>query len=331
MDWNAEILFSSLALAVVLTPLVRGLGHRFGVLDHPHGDLKNHATPVPNVGGVAIVSAAVLPLLVFRGVDGHTPFAGVFAGAAVVFAMGLVDDRYPLSSKLKLPIQFVAACIAWYGGVRTTIDLLPEWANAALTVAWIVGITNAVNIIDIMDGLAPGVSAIAALAFYGLALIVGDGTTCALAAACLGATAGFLVYNRPPASIFMGDAGSGTVGFFLACVAVTLGYSSVNQVALVSPLLILIVPIYDTALVVLLRHRSGKPVTQGSRDHFALRIVAMGYTKKAAILMAYAASLATGAISLALVQVTLVHALAILAVVALLLVCAGMVLARAET
>jgi UDP-GlcNAc:undecaprenyl-phosphate GlcNAc-1-phosphate transferase len=194
-----------------------------------------------------------------------------------------------------------------------------------------VAITNAVNIIDVMDGLSAGVCAIGGLAFYALGLLTGNPPAAALAAACIGACAGFLPYNVPPASIFMGDAGSGTIGFLLACVAVRLGYSAENAVALVSPLLILAVPIADTVLVILFRAGAGKPVLRGSRDHFALRLVALGHSPRAAVLMAYAVSTGTGLASLVLVQLRLPGALVVLGITVTLMGAAGLYLARAPS
>jgi UDP-GlcNAc:undecaprenyl-phosphate GlcNAc-1-phosphate transferase len=327
---HAQIILAAGGLSLVLTPLLRALGRRFALLDHPHGDLKDHAAPVPNVGGLAITAAAVTGLLLFFPAGQGRPLGGVLAGAAIILVLGIVDDRRPLSSTTKLPVQLAAAVVAYAFGVRITIAFLPEWANAFLTLAWLVGITNAVNIIDVMDGLAGGVSAIAALAFYALALGAGDAGAVAVAAACLGACAGFLPYNWEPASIFMGDAGSGTVGFLLAATAVLLGYSAVNEVAWLSPVLILAVPIYDTVLVVCFRAGAGRPVLQGSRDHFALRLVALGHSPKAAVAMAYAVSALSGIVSLLLVRVSLPAAVTLLAVLAAVFGAAGVYLTRAR-
>lgn len=200
--------------------------------------------------------------------------------------LGLIDDIWKLDYRVKLFGQFIASIILILYNIRIEfISSLP--LSIFLTIFWVVGITNAINIIDIMDGLAAGVVVIAGLAFSFIALptekIYVNFAALALAGSCLG----FLRYNWRPARIFMGDSGSLFIGFILAAISLGESYTTINNIGLFAPFLVLGIPIYDTLLVIFFRILKGKSIFSGSRDHFAFRLEAMGYNRKKVVLINY--------------------------------------------
>ena len=283
--------FFALALAYVLTPLLRKIALKFGILDHPVPGIKIHLKPVPYLGGLAIWLAFVVTLL---GVRLLTSFPtgtlrnlrGIFYGGTLIMVLGLIDDIWKLDYRVKLFGQFIASIILILYNIRIEfISSIP--LSIFLTIFWVVGITNAVNIIDIMDGLAAGVVVIAGLAFSFIALptekIYVNFAALAIAGSCLG----FLRYNWRPARIFMGDSGSLFIGFILAAVSLGESYTTINNIGLFAPFLVLGIPIYDTLLVIFFRILKGKSIFAGSRDHFAFRLEAMGYNRKKVVLINY--------------------------------------------
>lgn len=283
--------FFALALAYVLTPLFRKIALKFEILDHPVPNLKIHSAPVPYLGGLAIWLAFVVTLLGVRFLT-HFPtgtlrnLRGIFYGGTLIMVLGLIDDIWQLDYRVKFFGQFIASLILILYNIRIEfISSLP--LSIFLTIFWVVGITNAINIIDIMDGLAAGVVVIAGLAFSFIALpiekIYVNFAALALAGSCLG----FLRYNWQPARIFMGDSGSLFIGFILAAISLGESYTTINNIGLFAPFLVLGIPIYDTLLVIFFRTLKGKSIFAGSRDHFAFRLEAMGYERKKVVLINY--------------------------------------------
>jgi len=283
--------FFALALAYVLTPFFRKIAIRFEILDHPVPNLKIHSRPVPYLGGLAIWLAFVFTLLGVRFLT-HFPtgtlrnLRGIFYGGTLIMVLGLIDDIWQLDYRVKFFGQFIASLILILYNIRIEfISSLP--LSIFLTIFWVVGITNAINIIDIMDGLAAGVVVIAGLAFSFIALpiekIYVNFAALALAGSCLG----FLRYNWQPARIFMGDSGSLFIGFILAAISLGESYTTINNIGLFAPFLVLGIPIYDTLLVIFFRTLKGKSIFAGSRDHFAFRLEAMGYERKKVVLINY--------------------------------------------
>ena len=209
------IFASALVLAIGGTPVVRRVALRLGVIDRPNAR-KMHVNPIPLLGGVAIYGACIIALLLFGNRYGLTELIGILVGASLVSFLGVWDDRRSLSPILKLSGQFLAASILVLTGVR--IGTFPwETVNIIITLGWVVVITNAMNLLDNMDGLSGGVGAVAAIFFLLLAAMNGQYLVGALSAALVGACLGFLVYNFNPASIFMGDAGSLFLGIHAGC------------------------------------------------------------------------------------------------------------------
>jgi UDP-GlcNAc:undecaprenyl-phosphate GlcNAc-1-phosphate transferase len=301
------IFASALVMAIGGTPVVRRIALRLGIIDQPNAR-KIHVSPIPLLGGVAIYGAFIAAVLLFGNRFGLNELVGILIGASLVSFLGVWDDRRGLSPLLKLAGQLLAASILVLTGVR--VGTFPwEALNIALTLAWVVVITNAMNLLDNMDGLSGGIGATAAIFFLLLAAMNDQYLVGALSAALIGACLGFLVYNFNPASIFMGDAGSLFLGFILAAVAIKLRFpEGVQIVTWMVPVLILGLPLFDTALVILSRLRRGfNPLTTPGKDHVSHRLVAMGYTRREAVLICYLTCAGLGVIALFVTQASILE------------------------
>lgn len=294
------------AISAALGGLARFVAPRVGLVDNP-GGRKTHRAPTPLGGGVAIwlTSLIVLALgavAVGPGqpylpealaqhagglLDKAPPLAIIFALATAIMAMGLVDDRVGLGWKLRLAVQLALAAILAASGVRIT--LFPPFsgplAGGVLTVLWVVGLTNAFNFLDNMDGLAAGVGLIAAGLFAAAQVAVGGLFVPAVLLTVVGALGGFLVHNRYPARLFMGDAGSNFIGFLLGALTVagTFHRPGYSKLSVLAPLLVMAVPLYDTTSVILIRLREGRSPFQADRRHFSHRLVDRGLTPPHAV------------------------------------------------
>lgn len=279
------IAVSALILAAGATPVARQVAARWGFVDRP-GPRKVHAAAIPRLGGVAIYLAFIAALLAFGRLFYIRQLVGIFLGATLVSGLGLWDDRWSLTPWTKLLGQVVGAGILLASGVRVEAMHQPV-LNALVTIIWVVGITNAMNLLDNMDGLSAGIAATAATFFLLLAAMSGQYLVGILAAGLLGACLGFLIYNVNPASIFMGDSGSLFLGFVLAAVGIKLRFpANVDFVTWMVPVLVLAVPIFDTTLVTVSRLRRGlNPLTTPGKDHTSHRLVALGYSQREAVLI----------------------------------------------
>lgn len=305
---------AAFAASALATPAVIAFARARGLLAKPRAD-RWHKTPTALFGGVAIWFAVVAVGL-WR-LPWTAQNAGVLLGTTLMFAVGLVDDILHIKPSSKLIGQIAAACIAVLAGVH--VEALPQpFLFVPVTIIWIVGITNAFNLIDNMDGLSAGVAAISALFIVAFSAALGNHEVAVLAAIVGGAAAGFLLYNFNPARVFMGDCGSMVLGFALACAALegTWHQASNLFLLLAAPALLLAVPIFDTALVTVLRTLAGRPVSQGGRDHSSHRLVALGLTERRAVLLLYGVCVTFGLLALG----GLVYGLFLTAVGALLLV-----------
>jgi UDP-GlcNAc:undecaprenyl-phosphate GlcNAc-1-phosphate transferase len=255
------------------------------------------------MGGVAIYLAFIVSLFVLGDQFYVRQVVGMFLGATLCSLMGLWDDRKPLHSLIKLVGQAVAALILIASGVQVLI-LPSPLLNLGVTLLWVVGITNAMNLLDNMDGLTGGVGATAAAFLLLLAAMSGQYLVGVLAAALMGACIGFLVYNANPASIFMGDSGSLFLGFMLAAVGIKLRFpDNMHFVTWMVPIVVLGIPIFDTTLVFISRLRRGlNPLTTPGKDHVSHRLVKMGYTQREAVLILYLVGAILGVIAMYLTQ-----------------------------
>ncbi len=283
---------------MLATPVMRQAALRFGWLDAPSSSVKTHKIATPMMGGVAIWLGFALSLLLLRR---YTAFPtgtlyslrALVIGSAIVFLLGLIDDwKKPegLHVGTKFAGQLLAAIVLVSYGIRIHF-ITPDYLAIALTVLWVVGITNAFNIIDIMDGLCSSQAAIAALGFLLIAMPSEHIYVNFASAAVAGSALGFLPWNlSEKRKIFMGDSGSMPLGFLLAAISLGTDYTKVNPFGVYAPLFILMVPMYDTFFVMVLRMLKGQSPFMGSRDHFALRLEAMGFTRQQIVVLAAVAA-----------------------------------------
>jgi UDP-GlcNAc:undecaprenyl-phosphate/decaprenyl-phosphate GlcNAc-1-phosphate transferase len=287
------------ALSTCLTMLCIPLARRLGAVARPREDRWNRRE-IPLLGGIAIAVGTAAPLTAATlGTAGDPQrVAALLLGAGMVAVVGLVDDLRTIRPQTKLLGQLLAGTLAVGMGLRLSLTASPE-LDMLLTLLWIVGITNAFNLLDNMDGLAAGIAAIAAafrLVFFQLD---GNFAGATSAAILLGATLGFLVHNRHPARIFMGDTGAMFLGFFVAGLSLVGGYpySRGTLSILLLPLLVLLVPIFDTAFVSATRILAGRPISVGGRDHTSHRLVALGLSERRAVHLLYGLAAASGGIA----------------------------------
>ncbi|HYE66297.1 MAG TPA: hypothetical protein VD966_11990 [Pyrinomonadaceae bacterium] len=306
---NLVAVAASFALALALTPLVRALARRRGVVARPKID-RWHKQPTAMLGGVAIFLAVLIVIICYlllvpprpdEMINHDRAYVWVVIGAsAFLFAVGLADDLLHAKPYQKLIGQVMgAAFVIYYGLSLPWTSSAP--LNMAITIFWLIGITNAINLLDNMDGLAAGIAAIASI-FLALSFVASGQMTEALMVAIFAAALlGFLVYNFNPATIFMGDCGSMFIGFFLASAALvnaTGGRSRSFLPVLAVPILILFIPIFDTTFVTILRKLAGRAASRGGRDHTSHRLVALGMSERRAVLMLYGFAALSGLLAL---------------------------------
>lgn len=315
MTQYLPVMIISFAAAFLLTPLSRWLARRLGMVNAPRQDrFSMSATPL--LGGLAIYSGMVLALVLASPgnywIDNLLEGIAIVGGASFMALVGLLDDRYNLKPWQKFGAQFAAGLAVALAGVRidvTNIDLI----NIALTMFWVVALTNALNFLDNMDGLTAGVTAIACGFFFIFAAGEGQDLIASLAAALGGAALGFLIFNFNPASIYMGDMGSLVVGFMLSVLAILLRFEAPLTVATWSvPLLVLAVPLFDISLVTFTRLREGRPPWVGGKDHSSHRLAQAGLGARRAVLALYGIELAGGVAALIINSSTPETALALL-------------------
>ncbi len=318
-NWRlyAIAVFSSFFLSFALTPLARKIALALGWVDRPSSPIKTHKVATPVVGGIALYIAYSLTLIFLRfwtrfPTGTLHSLRALLIGGSMIFACGIFDDiNKPkgLDYRVKFLIEFAAASIVLFNGIRIRF-ISPNYVAAFLTLLWIVGVTNALNIIDIMDGLCASQAAIAAMGFLLISLPSEELYVNFASAALAGAALGFLPWNfSKKRKIFMGDSGSLLLGFLLACVSLGTRYSDINPAGVYAPILILLVPMYDTLFVMILRLMKGKSPFMGSKDHFALRLEKMGYSRLQVVLIAAAIAAFLGFFGFLATQIHLMGAI----------------------
>ncbi len=278
-----------------LTPIAGRLAHRLGILDQPQGH-KVHLHPTPYLGGLAVAGGLILVGAIAGGVSGQ--LLTILLCGLAIGAMGLVDDWRTVRPEVKLLVEVGAGLALWLVGVRAAVfDIYG--LDVAATVLWVVTVTNALNLIDNMDGLSAGLAGIAALIFFAVAASRGDYLVGSFALAVAGSSLGFLRHNFPPARIFLGDAGSLLVGFLLAALALKLDLvGERGAIRAAVPVLILAVPLFDLVLVIASRLRRKRRIYIGGTDHSSHRLVLVGLSPRSVALTLYLAQLASGALAL---------------------------------
>ncbi|MGE5342849.1 MAG: MraY family glycosyltransferase [Candidatus Omnitrophota bacterium] len=260
----------SLLLTIYGTPVTQRVAHRYQLLDHPDGRLKTQREPVPYMGGVIIYFAFISPVsLMFQF---NKELLGILFAASILLIVGLFDDLKALTPGIKFLFQVVATYTLIKSGIYINVAILPPWLNSILSFIWILSIINAFNIIDIMDGLASVVGATAALTLFVISLYDSNFLLSILSLSLAGALLGFLKLNWEPARIYLGDAGSMVIGLIIGALAIMTDYSRYNNLAVVSGIIILSIPIFDMVYVIILRLLKRKNPFFGSPDHFALRL-----------------------------------------------------------
>ncbi len=261
---------------LLLTPVAARIARRLGVLDRPGGH-KGHSTATPYLGGVAIASGLLVLGAVTAGTDGE--LVTIIAGALALGAVGLVDDVRTVPPAVRLVLEAAAGVSLWIVGVRAGV-LDTAWIDLPVTVFWVVAVVNAFNFIDNMDGVAAGVAAASALGIASIAALEGDYLVASFGFAVAGASVGFLRYNLPPASIFLGDAGSMLLGFLIAALTLKLDLEvQPTPARLLAVVLLAGVPLFDLTLAVTARLLGRRPVWIGGRDHTSHRLASLGRTR----------------------------------------------------
>ncbi len=318
----------ALLLALYGVPLARRAALQFSIVDRPDGRLKHQPEPVPYFGGLAVYLAFLLSLaLTF---EFRQDVLGLVLGGTLMVMLGLVDDFGVLKPWPKFIGQLIAVFVLIRSGIRIEIAAFPEWLDLLLTGLWMIGIINAINIIDVMDGMASGVSVVACLWLFVVAVVNQDTMVAVMTAALAGSLLGFLRYNFHPASIYLGDAGSLFVGLMLGALAMLGKYTAVNPAALLAPVLILGVPVFDTLFVMHVRWMRGIPVFLGSPDHFALRLRRWPLSVPQVVVVSYAAALFLGGVGVLSMFVSLGIATGLIGATAILALVAALLLKRVD-
>ncbi len=307
MNETVKILLSfacAFLLAFLSTPFVKKLAKKIGAIDIPKDKRRMHTDSVPLIGGLAIFLGFLVSTVLFAEID--IKIIAILSGALIMVMLGVFDDKYALGAKFKLMIQIIAAAIPVIAGVRIERIILPflksggiefGWLAYPITILWIVALTNAVNLIDGLDGLAAGVSAIASFSMFLIALMQGNYVIAVMSAALVGACCGFLPYNFSPASIFMGDTGSTFLGFVMASLSV-LGLFKIHAIiSFAVPFIAFGIPIFDTSFAIFRRIKEHRPIMSPDRGHLHHRLVDMGFSHKQAVLIIYAICIVLGAVA----------------------------------
>jgi len=292
------ILFAISAVLVLgLTPVVMGVAGRFGVLDHP-GPRRIHQRSVPRLGGLAIAIATLGTVWVAYMIPGPVgrlepaPMLGLTLASVPILLMGIVDDTRGLPAWIKLVAQVIAALVLAQFGFGIPLLTHPlggsipsGWLNLPLTVLWVVAVTNAINLLDGLDGLASGAVMIAAMTLWWVGRSHGDGWVMFISAPLAGATLGFLRYNFPPARVFMGDTGSQFLGLALAALSLLENRKGTTAITLLLPLVALGIPLIDSIAAFFRRMSTGRPVFHGDTDHFHHRLLRIGLAPRSALMV----------------------------------------------
>lgn len=297
----------ALAVAYFVTPYIKKLAIKAGAMDAPDAR-KVHTSPIPRMGGLAIYAGFILAVLSSMQIT-HDIF-GLLIGGTVILIVGIIDDLKQLPARVKLFGQIVAAAILVLFDVRIEWLTNPfgnmiyvEYLSIPLTILWVVGLTNTVNLIDGLDGLAAGVSTIASITILLVALQQNFWTVAVMMAALAGSSLGFLQHNFNPAKIFMGDTGSMFLGYMLAGVSILGMVKSAATIALIVPILALGLPIMDTLFAIIRRYSGGRPIFKPDRGHLHHRLLDLGLTQKQAVLLMYVISGCLGLSAIALTEV----------------------------
>ncbi|MDR2650142.1 MAG: undecaprenyl/decaprenyl-phosphate alpha-N-acetylglucosaminyl 1-phosphate transferase [Clostridiales bacterium] len=306
-DWVLYLaIFScSFGISIATTPYAKKLSIKVGAIDQPRSR-SMHSEPIPRMGGIAIVFGfwAALGIAAIFMPDVRTPqFLGFVVGALIIVAAGIADDIRSLRPGTKLLFQIAASLVVIFSGTRVDFFVFPfltvlDSLAAPFTLMWIVGLTNAVNMIDGLDGLAAGVTTISALSLLVLCVLSGTGLAVVLAAALAGSCLGFLPRNFNPAEVIMGDTGAQFLGYVLAVSSILGVFKAYALLAVVIVSFALALPIFDTVFAILRRFLAGKPIMTADRGHLHHKLIDSGYSHKQAVILLYVLSTVSGIIAI---------------------------------
>ena len=333
-------LLSGLIISFISTPIVKEFANRVGAIDVPADGRRVHDHPIPRMGGLAIFLGFVLSVVLFA--DVSLQVRGILLGSLLVVIVGVIDDIVPLPAWFKFLLQIVAALIAVFHGVRIEIIANPNIFSDAeylmlgklsipITVIWIVAVTNSVNLIDGLDGLAVGVSTIAMVTMLVIALVVSDGNVAIILAALAGACIGFMPYNLNPAELFMGDTGALLLGYVLATMSVVGLFKFFAIISFVVPFIVLGLPIFDTAFAFFRRLAHGQNPMKPDRKHFHHRLIDMGLSQKQAVAILYGISGILGLIAILIITTGEVRAIMVLITLIIVVLMAAFVVNTRKT
>jgi len=298
MDIKDLILCFTLAFAISLaaTPFIITLAHKIGAVDVPDDKRRVHKKPIPRLGGLAIFYGFLVSLLFFARLDQQ--MRGILIGALIIVGVGIIDDVKQLRALVKLAAQIVAALVVVFNNIRITAISVPAFISETgvlqlgmfsipITVVWVIIVTNAVNLIDGLDGLAVGVSSIASFSLFFIAILGGEQNVAIISAALAGGCLGFLPYNFNPAKIFMGDTGSQFLGYMLSVICIQGLFKGYVIISFIVPLLILGLPLFDTIFAIVRRAWNHKPIMGADRGHLHHRLLDNGFTQKQTVAILY--------------------------------------------
>lgn len=302
----------AMIISIVFTPIVRKIAIRINAVDIPK-ERKIHKEPIPLLGGVVIYTAFIIGVLCKPGIVSKSEL-GIIIGATIIVLGGVIDDLKDLKPIYKLLFQIAAAVVLIivgieiklitnpFSGIKEFLDL--TYIGIPLTIIWVVGVTNAFNLIDGLDGLAAGLAFISSVTILIIAVMNNRYEAALLTGILSGALLGFLPYNYNPASIFMGDAGAQLLGFLLASISIQGTIKSATAFAVAVPILAFGLPLYDTLFAMIRRKMNGKPIMQADKGHLHHRLLSIGLTQKQAVLVMYLISIMLGSVAIIAMQIS---------------------------
>lgn len=318
------------------TPIVRRFAYKIGAVDVPKDKRRVHKRPTPRIGGLAIMFGFIVAMLSFND-DWSKEFVAILVGAGILGVLGVIDDCKALDAKIKFVFQIIAAfVVVFYGDIRISVIsnpnvfsqspylVLPMWVSISVSVLWIVFMTNAVNFIDGLDGLAAGVSAIMSMSLVFIAITYHEYSIALMGIALMGACFGFLPFNFNPAKIFMGDTGSMFLGYMLSVLSVQGMFKSYAVISFAVPIIMLGLPLFDALFAMLRRMLSGKNPMSADRGHLHHRLYDMGFSQKQTVFILYAISGVLGITSILLSEQRFLRAMLLLICVLIFILIATM-------
>lgn len=291
-------LFAAIFISFIMTPIIRRLAFKIDAIDIPKDERRVHKEPMPLLGGLAIFISVIVSSLIFLPID-KTLFS-IIIGGSIIIVSGIIDDMKGLSPKKKMLFQLAAGLVLIIGDVKVDFITNPfsvnntlfylKWFSIPITLFWVIGITNTINLIDGLDGLAAGVAMISSFSLMFVAAKFDYSNVIILSAILGGACLGFLPFNFNPAKIFMGDTGALFLGFMLAAISIEGVMKSIATIAIIVPIIILGVPIFDTTFAIFRRLLNGQSITSADKGHLHHRLLNRGFSQRKTVLILYGIS-----------------------------------------